>query len=305
MTSTSGGLLAWFATGLLLLGFIGFVLARWGGRRFLHSTQALTQRLEDGRAVVPVARYHVSELRGLPAPVQRYFQRALKPGQKMVDRVDVSHVGTFNMSQAGQRWRPFNSRQSVVTQRPGFVWSGRINLFAGVAAFVHDAYVAGQGVLKPTLFGLVSLGSAQRADALDSAELIRYLAEAAWYPTALLPSQGVAWSAVDERSARATLKDGRSDVTLLFTFNDHGMIESVCSEARGRVEEGVLTSRAWEGRWSHYRRREGMRVPTSGEASWLVHGCRMPYWRGAVTSLTYGFVESGSASGAKAAAAIS
>ena len=35
---------------------------------------------------------------------------------------------------------------------------------------------------------------------------------AAWYPTALLPRQGVRWEAVDDRSARATLEEG--DVTL-------------------------------------------------------------------------------------------
>lgn len=34
-------------------------------------------------------------------------------------------------------------------------------------------------------------------------ELMRFFAEAAWYPTALLPSQGVRWQAVDDTSARA------------------------------------------------------------------------------------------------------
>lgn len=276
--------------GLLLLATMAFGLSRWGDRRFLLATQALTRRLEEGRVDAAVDRYDVSELRGLPLPVQLYFQRALRPGQKIVSGVEISHVGTFNMSPHGQRWRPFSSGQSVVTQRPGFVWSGRISLFAGAAAFVHDAYVAGHGVLSPTLMGLFSLGKQQHGDALDRAELIRYLAEAAWYPTALLPSQGVSWSAVDEHSANATLSDGRSTVTLLFSFNEHGMIASASSDARGAIDAGVLVMRPWEGRWSTYRRREGMRVPTSGEASWLVHGRRMPYWRGVVTSLAYGFV---------------
>ena len=298
MTSISSLLVAWVVGGLLLLASVAFGLARWGDRRFLLATQVLTRRLEASRAAVPVARYHVSELRGLPTPVQRYFQRALKPGQKIIARVEVRSLGTFNMSRGGQRWRPFSSHQSVVTQRPGFVWSARISLFAGVTAFVHDAYVAGEGILRPTLQGLFALGRQEGCDALDKAELIRYLAEAAWYPTALLPSQGVSWSAVDERSANATLRDGRSAITLHFRFNDHGMIESACADARGAVEQGVLTMREWEGRWSNYRRRDGMRIPMSGEASWVVHGNRMPYWRGAVTSLTYGFVETGAAPGA-------
>ncbi len=301
MTSMPISFIAGGAGGLLLLATVAFGLTQWGNRRFLLATQTLTQRLEAGRGTAAVDRYDVSELRGLPPPVQLYFRRALKPGQKIVAGVEISHVGTFNMSQHGQRWRPFSSDQRVVTQRPGFVWSGRINLFAGAAAFVHDAYVAGHGILRPTLLGIFSLGKQQHGDALDRAELIRYLAEAAWYPTALLPSQGVSWSAVDEHSANATLRDGPSIVTLLFRFNEHGMIASASSDARGAVDGGVLIMRPWEGRWSTYRRRDGMRIPTSGEASWLVHGRRMPYWRGVVTSLTYGFAGSGIAQGGRMA----
>lgn len=35
-------------------------------------------------------------------------------------------------------------------------------------------------------------------------ELMRLLGEAAWYPTVLLPGQGVRWQPVDDRSAEAT-----------------------------------------------------------------------------------------------------
>jgi hypothetical protein len=53
-------------------------------------------------------------------------------------------------------------------------------------------------------------------------ELMRFFAEAAWYPTALLPSQGVQWQAMDDSSALGTLKDGQTSVTLLFRFNENG-----------------------------------------------------------------------------------
>jgi hypothetical protein len=36
-------------------------------------------------------------------------------------------------------------------------------------------------------------------------ELMRYLAKAVWYPTALLPRQGVRWDLIDEATARASL----------------------------------------------------------------------------------------------------
>jgi hypothetical protein len=118
-------------------------------------------------------------------------------------------------------------------------------------------------------------------------ELMRFFAEAAWYPTALLPSQGVRWDAVDERTARATLVDGAISLMLLFRFDDLGLIESVRAEARGRTVAKTVVMTPWEGRWSDYQVRDGMRVPTAGEVAWLAPEGRKPYWRGTITSLRY------------------
>ncbi|MEW6572491.1 MAG: DUF6544 family protein [Bacillota bacterium] len=44
----------------------------------------------------------------------------------MVPAVTVEHVGTFNMSETGEQWKPFTSTQRVITQRPGFDWEARV-----------------------------------------------------------------------------------------------------------------------------------------------------------------------------------
>ena len=97
-----------------------------------------------------------------------------------------------------------------VTRRPGFVWDGRVAVVPGIAVHVHDAYIAGVGILKPSVLGLYPLADLRGEGEIARGELIRYFAEAAWYPTALLPSQGVHWEAVNNRSAKAILTDGTS-----------------------------------------------------------------------------------------------
>ena len=119
---------------------------------------------------------------------------------------------------------------------------------------------------------------------------MRFFAEAAWYPTALLPSQGVQWTAVDDRSAQATMRDGPLTLTLTFAFTDEGLMESVRAQARGRTENGQIVMRPWEGRWFDFQEQSGMRVPMRSEVAWLLPpelGGRKPYWRGAITSLRY------------------
>lgn len=281
------------ALGLLVLALVVALvglnaLGRW---HWAGKTRALLAQMEAAREPAAPARYKASELPGLPAPVQRYFRAALQDGTPIVGAADVEHVGTFNLGERADNWKPFSSHQRVVTQGPGFVWDGRIDVLPAFSVRVHDAYVAGEGILHPAVLGLFSLMDLRGTQAIAEGELMRYLAEAAWYPTALLPSQGVRWTAVDDSSAKATLKNGPLTVSLTFTFDTaDGLIEAVHAEARGRTEGGQVVMRPWEGRWSDYQWHDGMRVPMSGEVAWLLpaeEGGRKPYWRGSITALRY------------------
>jgi hypothetical protein len=96
-----------------------------------------------------------AELDGVPRPVARYFRTALIDGQPVIAGARVRQSGTFNMGERADNWRPFTSDQVVVTRRPGFDWDARISMLPGIGVRVHDAYVAGEGLLYASLFGLV------------------------------------------------------------------------------------------------------------------------------------------------------
>jgi hypothetical protein len=263
--------------------------AAYGSWRWGQSTQTLFQQLEAARTPRRPARYDARELAGLPAPVQRYFRVALTEGQPMVTAVTVSHTGSFNMGETTDQWKPFTSQQRVITQRPGFGWDARVVMVPGVSVYVHDAYVAGTGVLRAAVLGLVKVVDMADTPEMARGELMRFFAETAWYPTALLPSQGVQWEAVDDTSARATLADGKLTLTMLFRFSQDGLIDSVRAEGRERVTKGTTTVVPWQGRFWNYVLRDGMRVPVEGEVEWLLPEGAKPYWRGKTTGLVYEF----------------
>jgi hypothetical protein len=275
----------------ITLGLAGTTAAAliYGSYRWQSETDVMHANLEGARRLIAPKTYSASELTGLPAPVQRYFRAALTDGQPMIVAVTVQHTGTFNMSLTEPQWKPFSSTQRVVTQRPGFDWEARVAVMPGLPARVHDAYIAGEGMLHASMFGLVSVADLRGTPEAAQGELLRWFAEAAWYPTALLPSQGVRWAAVDDTSATATMQDGDTSVTLLFRFNADGLIDSMRAEARGALIDGVNVPTPWEGRWSRYELRDGMRVPIEGEVAWMLPAGLWPYWRGRITSIAYEF----------------
>lgn len=154
---------------------------------------------------------------------------------------------------------------------------------------IHDAYIAGAGVLRGAVGGIVPVVNTKDSPELASGELLRFLAECAWYPTALLPSQGVRWTAVDDQSAIATLTDGPVTAALTFHFQQDGAIDSVRAESRGRAVGKATIGTPWQGRFWNHQMQAGMRVPMEGEVAWILPEGPMPYWRGVNTELRYEF----------------
>jgi hypothetical protein len=228
-------------------------------------------------------------LQSLPPVVRRYLSQALNMYQPMVRRIYLDQTGTLNRSSDPQteRWEPFTARQRVATQRPGFVWDAAVKVSPGITVRVVDAYVGGVGSLQPSVFGLIDVGGDTGNGEIARGELIRYFAESVWYPTALLPSQGVQWKAVDEHSAQASLRDGPLTVQLVFSFNAEGMVERISSAERSALLNGVMVPMPWEVRLSNYQLRDGMRVPHEAEVAWHTPKGRWPYWRGKVEKLDY------------------
>jgi hypothetical protein len=60
---------------------------------------------------------------------------------------------------------------------PGFDWDGRIQMLPAVPVHVHDAYVAGEGVLHASLLGAITLANLRGGGEIAQGELMRFLAE--------------------------------------------------------------------------------------------------------------------------------
>lgn len=286
--------LLWLGLVLCLLVVAAVGISAYGSKRWTDATLTLTRGLEAARidaTAQPLSPTHYDsrELEGLPAPVQRYFRAVLKDGQPIIAAATVELAGTFNMSPTGEQWKSFTSKQRVVTRRPGFLWDAQVAMLPGVTVRVVDSYIAGQGLLHAAMLGLFTVAHVSGGGEIARGELMRYFAEAAWYPTALLPSQRVRWEAVDDRSANATIVDGPLTLTLLFSFNDAGLIESVRAKARGATIGKDMVMLPWEGRCSDYQPRNGMLVPMTDEAAWLPPQGRKVYFVGTVTSMSYEF----------------
>jgi hypothetical protein len=272
--------------GVLLAVLAAAVLV--GEVRWRLRTRALRAELGAG-AAGDAAVFDPRTIEPLPSPVRRYLERALRPGQPLVRRARLTMEGDFLADEKTRVWSPFTAEQLVVARPPGFVWSARILAAPGVSVLVHDAYRKGAGLLRAEALGLVPVASQADTPDLARGELLRWLAETAWVPTALLPGGAVTWEAIDEERARATVTDRGTTASVEMRFGADRLVASVFASDRPRTVGGQNVPTPWEGTWTAFGPRNGMRVPSAGEVAWLLPDGRLAYWRGRVRSIVYDF----------------
>jgi hypothetical protein len=260
-----------------------------GSYLWRHRTDSLADKLcraslADGRRNVDFSR-----LDGLPAPVAKYFRLTLKDGQPIIRWARIRQTGLFCTGLGDHVWNPFEATQTFSAQPAGFVWDADMRMNALARIRVRDAYAAGKAEMKAKVLSLLPVVDAHGRRELAEGALQRYLAEAVWLPTALLPEAGVRWSGLDDDKAVATLTDSGLTVSLEFRFNPDGEITSVYSPGRYRELSGHYTLTPWEAYVHDYREVAGMRVPFGAEAAWLLQGKSLTYFQASVSEIVYDF----------------
>jgi hypothetical protein len=275
-----GGFEMWLGINLIVISLLALVLLAIAiNRRHLDRAYArLVAELLNERE--PSAGFfHTAELEDLPAPVRRYLNKAIPEGRPYVKAVHLRQVGEFRPGDTTAPWKPLEAEQHFTVNPPGFVWDAKIDMAPLIQVRVIDMYKGGKGILRAKMFSTLTVADAQGHPKLDAGELMRYLAEAVWFPTALLPGQGIEWSPIDDHSAKATLEHEGTSASIVFYFNDRDEVERIHAEGRFREVEGDYEPTPWTGYWGNYQTRNGLLIPIEGRVEWNLPEGALTYWR--------------------------
>ena len=177
------------------------------------TAERLRARLDqaNGRAAAHFAPEMVADL---PEPARRYFLRAIELGTPLAYATQLAMTGEMRLGR-DRAWLPLRARQ-VLAPPAGFIWEASVG--TGVMRFMgSDSYVNGRGLTVFRLWDVVPMVRAGGPDVSRSARG-RLAIESIWQPAALLPHQGVRWSAIDDQTARATVMIDGEPIPLTLTI---------------------------------------------------------------------------------------
>jgi hypothetical protein len=263
---------------------VSLLVGAWiGARRQSRELSAHIDRLTQ--TAVSREPNVIADFDTLPAPVTRYLRWSLRavPSMRLVR---ISQVGTLRTDVKSDRWMRFQAEHLVAPAAIGFVWNARVTVVPPLHVRVRDAFIAGQGSGNVSLLSAFNVSADAGTPEMNSGSLHRFLAEAVWYPTALLPSSKLQWSPIDASSALATLTEGGISVSLEFRFAETGEVTGIYTPARWGTFSGGYEEHPWEGHFRNYEQRHGMWVPNEGDVGWYVGGDWHAVWKGTVAGYT-------------------
>lgn len=259
---------------------IAVVLALVGGTAHLLTAAAFRRRAGALAADLEGAAAQEAGAAEMPAIVRSFARRAVPEG--IAPRTIRLRQIAEMRSMPGSAWHPVTAEQIISVRKPGFLWLARMRAARLFPVRIIDAYVAGRGVLEARLFGSVRLARAEGAE-LDRGELMRYLAELAWAPHAILHNPHLSWREIEPCIVEVSAVGPGRCVRVRLIF-EHGDIVRIEADDRPRAVGARFIPTRWDASYFDYRVLGNCRIPTRAEVSWTLDTGRFVCWRGEITS---------------------
>ena len=215
-------------------GLFALGAALWIGSRRQRSALSaqIAQLIRAGSVHAPATVVGRELLDDQPAPVARYLRMALPPTQKHIQEVRIRQSASYERMRAASVGWHLRPNTSSFQRRPASAGT----LVSRVAPLLHvrvrDALFQGRGSGQVSLLSAFTVGADGGTPQMNSGSMHRYLAEAVWYPIALLPSPTLRWTAINQTSALATLTNHGVSVSLEFRFADTAEVTGIFTPAR-------------------------------------------------------------------------
>jgi hypothetical protein len=263
---------------LVLLVFLGAILVgamALARRRFLGHIRALRLSLEQA----PKAHGVCANLPAEVLALAKRFGVSTGGGGRLVH---VTQTGEMR-PKPGAKPLAFTARQTTAVAEVGFLWQAWFRM-AGLSLRVIDYVVGGVGGLEGRLLDALPVVHATGSDGTFRGEAMRYLGELMWNPDGLLFNPQLAWRVIDARTLEVATGSGLRRCEVRLVLDDSGDPIAMEADSRPRVVDGVITTCPWVCRCSDYQTIGDRRIPTRGEAGWIIDSVEFVYWRGRIES---------------------
>lgn len=202
----------------------------------------------------------------LPPTVEKWLEASGARDFPEIAHVKLDQNFKLKLKPDQTDWYSGTAHQQVWTAQPEFIWAIDLKMMPLVYAVGRDRFSKGEGAMLIKMMSVVPVVNVENNPKINQGALQRYLAEMLWYPTFAM-SEYVAWEAIDEQTAKASMDYMGTIGACTFYFNADGMPDRVSAmRYRGGDEAAVLAE--WVIDVQEIKTWDGIRIPNKCSVTW-------------------------------------
>ncbi len=201
----------------------------------------------------------------LPAPVQRWIHSTGIIGKPAINNAHVTQKALMKMKPEQQDWYAAQAEQYTTMNPPAFIWQVNMKMAPLIKIRGRDKFADGKGEMLIKINSLINVVN-EKGSRMDEGTLQRFLGELVWYPSLAL-SPHIAWEAIDNTSAKATMTYKETTGSGTFYFNEKGdFVKFVALRFMGNKADSKRYP--WVLTVDDYAVFDGIKVPSKMKATW-------------------------------------
>lgn len=206
-----------------------------------------------------------ADVKELPAPVYKWIQNTGMLGKPTIQSAYIKQNALMKMNPQQKDWKSAKAEQYTTMPVPAFIWTVKMDMAPFIKVKGRDKFVNGKGEMLIKINSLINVVN-EKGERMDEGTLQRYLGELVWFPSLAL-SPYITWEAIDDYSAKATMKYKGTNGSGTFYFNEMGdFTKFVALRFKGNKEDAKRYP--WVLTVDDYAEFEGIKVPSKMKATW-------------------------------------
>ena len=221
-----------------------------------------------------------------PYLIQHFFSKVVGKNAEFPQFVTIKQKAEFK-TDLNSDWFPMSADQYFTTEEPNFLWYSELETSKYFWINAIDSYIDGKGNMLIKFNSSITLADSWGIE-LDKSGLFRYISEAVYFPTKLLPSENLMWNVLDSNIAEIKFKHRDLSVVAKIFFNSDHTIEKIETFDKYRALDNGFQKSRYTVYFSKYAfLSDSFLVPTYMEVEWNLPSGPFKYGKFNIIDIVY------------------
>ncbi len=226
-----------------------------------------------------------SQIQNEPKLIQKFYKKVVDDSSPIPNFITLNQSGEIK-TEENSNWLKIKSTEYFTSQKPNLLWDAEIGNSKFFWIEIVDSYLRRKGNTLIKINSSVTIGDSWGIE-IDKSNLFKYLSEAVYFPTSLLPSKNLKWNILDSNIAEIKFTDDKTSVVAKLFFNNDGTISNIETLDKFRPMNDNYKESLFTIYFSNYKKYNSFLIPTYCEVEWDLENGKFKFGKFKIDNIKY------------------